>query len=170
MRYFLTLLLVVLALPFSEAQAEKRVALVIGNAGYQNTTALSTPSNDAVDIAAALPRRRLLVALAEVADDAALLLHLPLAAEDAEVLVHRLGELVADLPGTLAVLSVEQRLQLTLGVRLDSPVTMDSSVRVSAQSAASAAGALAVRDRLHQCVAAETVGAVHRDACVTRRP
>src|SRR4051794_23781165 len=40
-----------------------------------------------------------LVALAQVADDPLLLLHLVLAAEDAEVLVHRLGELVAHLPG-----------------------------------------------------------------------
>jgi uncharacterized caspase-like protein len=55
-RYFLTLFLLVLTLPFSEARAEKRVALVIGNAGYQNTTALGTPSNDAADIAAALER------------------------------------------------------------------------------------------------------------------
>lgn len=38
------------------AQAERRVALVIGNAAYQNTAALSNPINDADDIAAALQR------------------------------------------------------------------------------------------------------------------
>jgi hypothetical protein len=38
------------------ASAEKRVALVIGNAAYQNTTALLSPRNDAGDIAAALAR------------------------------------------------------------------------------------------------------------------
>ena len=46
----------------------------------------------------------------------ALLLHLLLAAEDAEVHVHRLRELVADLPRPLALVAVEQRLQLALGV------------------------------------------------------
>ena len=56
MRYFLTVFLVLLALPYSEALAEKRVALVIGNGAYQNTTALSSPSNDAADMAAALQR------------------------------------------------------------------------------------------------------------------
>jgi uncharacterized caspase-like protein len=38
------------------AQAEKRVALVIGNAAYQNTPALGNPVNDADDMAAALQR------------------------------------------------------------------------------------------------------------------
>jgi uncharacterized caspase-like protein len=38
------------------AQAEKRVALVIGNAAYQNTPPLSNPINDADDMAAALQR------------------------------------------------------------------------------------------------------------------
>jgi Caspase domain/Putative peptidoglycan binding domain len=38
------------------AQAEKRVALVIGNAAYQNTTPLLSPRNDAGDVAAALGR------------------------------------------------------------------------------------------------------------------
>ncbi len=38
------------------AQAEKRVALVIGNAAYQNTPALSNPVNDADDMASALQR------------------------------------------------------------------------------------------------------------------
>jgi Caspase domain len=38
------------------AQAERRVALVIGNAAYQNTPALGNPVNDADDMAAALQR------------------------------------------------------------------------------------------------------------------
>jgi uncharacterized caspase-like protein len=36
--------------------AEKRVALVIGNSGYTNTTPLRTPLNDATDMASALDR------------------------------------------------------------------------------------------------------------------
>jgi len=39
-----------------EARADKRVALVIGNAAYHNTTPLLNPSNDASDVAAALQR------------------------------------------------------------------------------------------------------------------
>src|SRR5262245_46451282 len=38
------------------ALAEKRVALVIGNAAYQNTSPLKSPKNDAADMAAALTR------------------------------------------------------------------------------------------------------------------
>jgi len=38
------------------AQAEKRVALVIGNSAYKNTTRLPNPKNDAEDVAAALNR------------------------------------------------------------------------------------------------------------------
>lgn len=38
------------------AHAEKRVALVIGNSTYQNTPALTNPTNDAEDLAAALER------------------------------------------------------------------------------------------------------------------
>src|SRR5262245_30380463 len=38
------------------AYAEKRVALVIGNSAYQNTSELRNPSNDAADMAAALAR------------------------------------------------------------------------------------------------------------------
>ena len=38
------------------AQADKRAALVIGNAAYQNTTQLKSPKNDATDMAAALAR------------------------------------------------------------------------------------------------------------------
>jgi len=36
------------------AAAEKRVALVVGNAAYQNVPPLQNPSNDATDIAAKL--------------------------------------------------------------------------------------------------------------------
>jgi hypothetical protein len=42
--------------PSSAAQAEKRVALVIGNSAYQNTGELRNPSNDATDMTAALRR------------------------------------------------------------------------------------------------------------------
>jgi hypothetical protein len=59
-----------------------------------------------------------LVALAHACDELALLLHLRLAPEDAEVLVHRLRQLVSDRPRTLAVGAVEQRLQLALCVSL----------------------------------------------------
>src|SRR6516162_6254223 len=40
----------------SPAVAEKRVALVIGNAAYQHTTRLNNPRNDAEDVGAALKR------------------------------------------------------------------------------------------------------------------
>jgi hypothetical protein len=40
----------------SPAQAEKRIALVIGNAAYQNTTQLKSTKNDAADVAAVLTR------------------------------------------------------------------------------------------------------------------
>jgi hypothetical protein len=39
-----------------DARADKRVALVIGNAAYQNTTPLLNPSNDAGDVAGSLTR------------------------------------------------------------------------------------------------------------------
>jgi hypothetical protein len=45
-----------LALSVAPAQAEKRVALVIGNGAYQNTTPLKSTKNDASDMAAALTR------------------------------------------------------------------------------------------------------------------
>src|SRR5215510_606868 len=38
------------------AQAQKRVALVIGNSAYQNAGLLDNPKNDATDIAAALKK------------------------------------------------------------------------------------------------------------------
>ena len=47
------LLLVALALT-SPAQAEKRVALVIGNGAYQHVSGLPNPAQDAADMAAAL--------------------------------------------------------------------------------------------------------------------
>ena len=40
----------------SDAQAERRIALVIGNSAYQNTPDLRNPKNDATDMAAALRR------------------------------------------------------------------------------------------------------------------
>ena len=39
------------------ALAQKRVALVIGNAAYQHTAKLANPGNDATDMVAALKRR-----------------------------------------------------------------------------------------------------------------
>src|SRR4249920_2992618 len=48
------LLLLVLLPSAAWAQAEKRVALVIGNSAYQHTPKLANPKNDATDIAAAL--------------------------------------------------------------------------------------------------------------------
>jgi len=54
---FLMLLCVFVAISFaSEARAEKRVALVIGNSAYQNTPELKNPKNDGIDVAAALRR------------------------------------------------------------------------------------------------------------------
>ncbi len=57
MPYLLALLcgLAAILLP-AGAQAERRVALVIGNAAYQNTAPLNNPSNDATDVAAVLQR------------------------------------------------------------------------------------------------------------------
>src|SRR6185312_16627333 len=59
------------------------------------------------------------VALAQAGDDLALLLHLSLAAEDAEVLVHRRCELVANLPRALAGRALEQLAELPLRIALD---------------------------------------------------
>src|SRR5262245_3708710 len=47
-------LLLAAALPMSEAKAERRVALVIGNSGYTHASALRNPRNDAADMADAL--------------------------------------------------------------------------------------------------------------------
>jgi uncharacterized caspase-like protein len=44
----------VLFAALTPAAAEKRVALVIGNAAYQNVPPLRNPSNDATDIATKL--------------------------------------------------------------------------------------------------------------------
>ena len=43
----------------SLAHAEKRVALVIGNSGYQHVARLANPANDAAAITATLQERRL---------------------------------------------------------------------------------------------------------------
>ena len=48
--------LVMLALMISSANAEKRVALVIGNGAYKNAPQLLNPPNDASDVAASLGR------------------------------------------------------------------------------------------------------------------
>ena len=49
-------ILFLLVLFASSAQAEKRVALVIGNSAYQHTPQLDNPKNDAADIAAVLKK------------------------------------------------------------------------------------------------------------------
>jgi uncharacterized caspase-like protein len=46
--------LLLISIASTPGQAEKRVALVIGNASYQGTTSLPNPKNDAIDMAAAL--------------------------------------------------------------------------------------------------------------------
>ena len=53
LRTFTTFILSVLAVvvAFVPAFAEKRVALVVGNSGYENAAALKNPRNDAADIA-----------------------------------------------------------------------------------------------------------------------
>ena len=104
-----------------------------------------------------------LVALAQAADDLALLAHLLLAAEDAEVLVHRRGHLVADAVRALAVGPVEQRLQLALGVGERRLGRRDHGV-VPRPVGRRPAGAPAEGDRLHERVAAQAVGAVDGDA------
>ncbi len=48
--------LCVFVISASEAVAEKRVALVIGNSNYQYTTSLKNPNNDATDISATFQR------------------------------------------------------------------------------------------------------------------
>jgi Caspase domain len=50
-RFFLAMALVLVCQP---ALADKRVALVLGNAAYQNVTPLANPVNDAAVIAATL--------------------------------------------------------------------------------------------------------------------
>jgi hypothetical protein len=51
-----TVVLFLLALLSSAAQAEKRVALVIGNSAYKHAGELANPRNDATDMAAALKK------------------------------------------------------------------------------------------------------------------
>lgn len=55
-RPFLCLLIICLGLlaQLGPSLADKRVALVVGNANYKNTAALSNPGNDATDVAQAL--------------------------------------------------------------------------------------------------------------------
>ncbi len=57
MHYLLALLCVLAAmLAPAGAQAEKRVALVIGNGAYSNTAPLNNPANDAADVVGVLQR------------------------------------------------------------------------------------------------------------------
>ena len=59
MPYVLALLCALAAMVVpAGAQAEKRVALVVGNGSYQNTAPLNNPSHDALDMAAVLKRLR----------------------------------------------------------------------------------------------------------------
>ena len=101
----------------------------------------------------------------ELVDDPDLLLHLVRVAEDAEVLEHRLAELVADLPRPLAVLDGEEAVHPGLGVgarSLGVPVRRRGAAeRVLGRVPARASPE---RDRLHQRVAAEAVRAVDGDA------
>ena len=55
-RGLLTLLVVLTAATQADAAPGRRVALVIGNAAYQNTSPLSNPKNDAADVSATLSR------------------------------------------------------------------------------------------------------------------
>ncbi|MBZ0148890.1 MAG: caspase family protein [Pseudorhodoplanes sp.] len=50
------LAVILIAAPVVDVHAEKRIALVIGNAAYQNTPALSNPVNDSEDLAASLKK------------------------------------------------------------------------------------------------------------------
>src|SRR6185312_6009718 len=100
---------------------------------------------------------------AQLLQDLALLQHLVLAAEDAEVLEHRLAELVADLPRALAGGPVEEILQLALGIALERLRHVDRRVR-KRPLRSGAAGPAPEGDRLHQRVATEAVRAVHGDA------
>jgi uncharacterized caspase-like protein len=54
MRLGSLLLLLLLAIPVSPASAERRIALVVGNAGYQNITPLANAKNDATLVAETL--------------------------------------------------------------------------------------------------------------------
>src|SRR5258708_33593048 len=67
MHRFASVFLVFLAVAAGSvvARAEKRVALVIGNAAYQHTASLPNPVNDADDMASALKKARFQVIAAE---------------------------------------------------------------------------------------------------------
>ena len=70
----------------------------------------------AVEDLAAVVDEHLAVALAQAFQDLELAAHLALFAEDAEVLVHRGAQLVADRARALAFAAIEQLRQLALGV------------------------------------------------------
>src|SRR5581483_7525143 len=103
------------------------------------------------------------IALAEALDDLDLVRHLLLTAEDGEVLEHRRPELLPELPGTLAVLALEELLELRLDVPLGRLRHVDGRVRERPLRGGEP-GAAAERDRLHERVAAEAVRAVDGDA------
>src|SRR3954471_10830092 len=54
--YNFVIALIIFLLTFSAANAERRVALVIGNGAYKNVPKLPNPANDASDVAAALAK------------------------------------------------------------------------------------------------------------------
>jgi uncharacterized caspase-like protein len=64
--------LTLLFLTSPEARADKRVALVIGNGAYRNVPALTNPTNDATDVAAALKQSGFDVTLSTNLDQAAM--------------------------------------------------------------------------------------------------
>ncbi|TLP66997.1 hypothetical protein FEE96_06505 [Parasedimentitalea maritima] len=70
-KFFLSVWLLLVSWSFAAAEkAERKVALVIGNAAYQNVPSLSNPSADATDIASALGRLGFDVSLGLDLDDA----------------------------------------------------------------------------------------------------
>ena len=106
-----------------------------------------------------------IVAGLQLADHLDLLLHPLGIPEDAEVLEHRLAELVADLPRPLTGRVVQQPLDPRLGV---APRRLGVAVRARRARegvlGSVEPGAAAEGDRLHQGVAAQPVRAVDRDA------
>ncbi|SDK35101.1 caspase family protein [Aliiruegeria lutimaris] len=71
-RFLCVLSLLIATLSSAFAETDRRVALVIGNAGYSHVPLLANPANDATDIAAALKRLDFDVTLALDADDTAM--------------------------------------------------------------------------------------------------
>ena len=71
-RLLLSASLLLGAMTVSEAKAERRVALVIGNSKYRDAPALRNPRNDAEDVAGALQRLGFAITLALDADRSAI--------------------------------------------------------------------------------------------------